>query len=107
MKKFRIGCMLMLVTAMAVVFTACGGDDSGNNNETSTENVSQSKNDMNNAGNGIGDAIEDVGDGVGDAVKDVGDGVKDIGDGVGEGVDNITDDGTNNTNGTNTDDRAR
>ena len=50
MKKFRIGCMLMLVTAMAVVFTACGGDDSGNNNETSTENVSQNNNDMNNAG---------------------------------------------------------
>lgn len=127
MKKFRIGCMLMLITAMAVVFTACGGDDSENNNELSTENVSQNNNDMNNAGdrdvnnttgtnndmngdnvgNGIGDAIEDVGDGVGDAVKDVGDGVKDIGDGVGEGVDNITDDGTNNTNGTNTDDRAR
>ena len=60
MKKFRIGCMLMLVTAMAVVFTACGGDDSGNNNETSTENVSQNNNDMNNAGNGIRDDVDVV-----------------------------------------------
>lgn len=107
MKKFRIGVVLMLITAMSVVFAACGSesDEKG----TTTENVSQSNDDLgnnsgkdvnnttdtsdksnnnDNIGNDVGDAIEDVGDGVGDAVKDVG-------DGVGEGVDNITDDRAN------------
>lgn len=118
MKKFKkiiVGAMLVMALG---TFTACGNNDDNVNDTTGTQdnvtndaandettgsnknkNNNNNDNDTDNAGNAVGDAMEDVGDAAGDVGEGVVDGVGEVGEGIKDAAKDMTgnDDNDNNT----------
>ena len=92
MKKFKkiiVGAMLVMALG---TFTACGNNDD---------------NDTDNAGNAVGDAMEDVGDAAGDVGKGVVDGVGEVGEGIKDAAKDMTGNDDNDNNNQNNDNNTR
>ena len=119
MKKFKkiiVGAMLVMALG---TFTACGNNDDNVNDTTGTQdnvtndaandettgsnknkNNNNNDNDTDNAGNAVGDAMEDVGDAAGDVGKGVVDGVGEVGEGIKDAAEDMTGNDDNDNNNT-------
>ena len=126
MKKFKkiiVGAMLVMALG---TFTACGNNDDDVNDTTGTQdnvtndaandettgsnknkNNNNNDNDTDNAGNAVGDAMEDVGDAAGDVGKGVVDGVGEVGEGIKDAAKDMTGNDDNDNNNQNNDNNTR
>ncbi len=126
MKKFKkiiVGAMLVMALG---TFTACGNNDDNVNDTTDTQdhvpddaandettgsnknkNNNNNDNDTDNAGNAVGDAMEDVGDAAGDVGKGVVDGVGEVGEGIKDAAKDMTGNDDNDNNNQNNDNNTR
>ena len=110
MKK-RVIILLAVISAVAVLFTACGKKDNNAKDENTTtvpavttvpattERVTDDISVTNagapestNTDSAIGNAIEDAADGAADAAEDIGDAAERVGDRIAQGEENIKND---------------
>ena len=86
-------------TKPSKVTTGTGSNKNKNNNNND--------NDTDNAGNAVGDAMEDVGDAAGDVGKGVVDGVGEVGEGIKDAAKDMTGNDDNDNNNQNNDNNTR